>query len=510
MNLMKMSRLLEATEFDNPKSKINRISKVLKEEDNNTRIKVLRVLSLDLKQNNIGLVKGKKWLAEAFGIFEDELDMVYTSVEDIGETAKILDSTENSIEYSLNNLIHLLELDCSNHSIAFPTIKETLLSMSDLERKWFVKYWLRLPKNGLNEATMIKILAKIFSKPITDVKNHWNHFTIEELVNAYSNNKELIPSLNHGRFIKPMLAKEVEPSKWKETSIVDFKYDGNRYQIHKENESVIIFNRKGSIVNYQFPDVVERILHQYDDGIYDGEIYPIDSQGHPIEHKHMGTRVHSKNWDDAKKIEVKWVVFDCLKIKGKNIMHLPYEKRIQEFSHLPYQAQRQVGGDFMSFYHRAISEGFEGVIVKDNESPYLAGSRSIAWAKYKPPRIELDVVIVGARYGEGSNVNVFSSFDIAVKESFDAANGFKVIGSVGTGFSQQDLSFLTRELRRFTQGVTKNTYHFLPRVILTVNADLVTRNVEGDLALRFPRMTRIREDKIVSEINTLEDVELFS
>lgn len=509
MNLMKMSRLLESTEFDNPKTKINRIANALKEENDDTRIKVLRVLSLDLKQNNIGLVKGMKWIAEAFGIFDEELDMIYTSVEDIGETAKVLDTTENTIEYSLNNLLHLLELDCSNHSNAFPTIKETLLSMSDLERKWFVKYWLRLPRNGLNEANMVKILAKLYDKGITEVKKHWNHFSVEELVNAYSSNKELVPTLNHGRFIKPMLAKEIPTSSWKENSIVDYKYDGNRYQIHKEGDSIIIFNRKGKIASSQFPDVIE-LLKEYDDGIYDGEIYPIDSHGNPIEHKHMGTRVHSKKWEDAQKVNVAWVVFDCMKIKNKNIMDLSYEERLSEFSHLPYQAKRQIGGDFIAFYHQAISDGFEGIIVKDNDSPYQAGSRSKAWAKYKPPRIELDVVILSARYGEGTNVNVFSSFDIAVKENSDEANGFKVIGSVGTGFSQQDLSYLTRELRRFTQGAKKETYQFLPRVILTVTADLVTKNVNGDYGLRFPRMTKIRDDKTVSEINTLEDLIVFS
>ena len=66
-----------------------------------------------------------------------------------------------------------------------------------------------------------------------------------------------------------------------------------------------------------------------------------------------------------------------------------------------FQAERQIGGDFLSFYHRAINEGFEGIIVKDANAPYEAGKRSKYWCKYKPPQIELDVVILSASYGEG-------------------------------------------------------------------------------------------------------------
>ena len=85
-------------------------------------------------------------------------------------------------------------------------------------------------------------------------------------------------------------------NKWPKNKIVDYKYDGNRYQIHKEEDSVIIFNRKGNIVTPQFQDVVEKVReYPVDRCILDGEIYPIKDDGSPAEHKLMATRVHSKN-----------------------------------------------------------------------------------------------------------------------------------------------------------------------------------------------------------------------
>ena len=67
-----------------------------------------------------------------------------------------------------------------------------------------------------------------------------------------------------------------------------------------------------------------------------------------------------------------------------------------------------------AFYNRAINDGYEGIMIKDLNAPYESGKRS--WVKYKPPRIELDVVVTGARYGEGKRATVFGSYDIAVKD----------------------------------------------------------------------------------------------
>ena len=82
---------------------------------------------------------------------------------------------------------------------------------------------------------------------------------------------------------------------------IDIKYDGNRYQIHKNKDlSVIIFNRKGKIVTEQFPDIEEQILElEVDDFIIDTEIYPINIDGTPAPHKKMGKRVHKLDKEEA-------------------------------------------------------------------------------------------------------------------------------------------------------------------------------------------------------------------
>jgi len=502
-----MSRMLESNDSIVQTQQINGIVRSLK---NTTLVpkRVLLILDKDnLPSNNIGLSRAKKWLAKIFQVFESEIDGLYAAHNCLGSAVYHLEaSAECKKQYSLKQTYQLLSMDTGKiDSSAFKLMEEMLPNMSANARQWFVRYWIRKPRNGINEGIVTKIVSKYYNKPLKDVKKHLNFNDLEIVVNHYTISANPMCNLTHGKFVKPMLAKEVPMNKWPENKIVDYKYDGNRYQIHKEGANVIIFNRKGSIVTPQFQDVVETVREYDTDCILDGEIYPIKDDGSPAEHKLMGTRVHSKDHAEAReKVKVKWVIFDCLKMGDKTIMDLEYLTRLQYMRKLPDQAHRmEIGGDVIAFYNRAINDGFEGIIIKDTTLPYEAGKRSAGWAKYKPPRINLDVVIVKAKYGQGNRSNVFGTFEIAVKNDTE----FVSVGSVGSGFTDEELIRLTNTLRRNVVSFENKTFEFAPSVILEVTADLVSRDDNNNLGLRFPRCVRIRDDKFVADINTLDDVE---
>lgn len=501
-----MSRMLESTKDKIPTQQVKLIAMELDKFDA-YKSAVIQLLAREYPSNNIGLAKAKSWLAKMFDCFDDEIETLFVVDDELGEAIYLLDTgAETQRNIGIHSVIRVLENSCGSvNGSSYVLVKDVLLNMSALERKWFVRYWLGSPTNGIDAGTVKKLLAKYYDKKLSEVKNHSNFNSLSNLCTYYGMNEEPPMELSHGSFIKPMLAKDVPMHKWPKDKIVDYKYDGNRYQIHKEGDNVIIFNRKGSIVTPQFQDVVETVREYNTDCILDGEIYPIKDDGSPAEHKLMGTRVHSKDHVEAReKVKVKWVIFDCLKIGNETIMDLSYSDRLDKFSQLPDQAHRmEEGGDVLAFYNRAINDGFEGIIVKDTTLPYEAGKRSAGWAKYKPPRIELDVAITTAKYGEGSRANVFGTFGISVKSD----SGFKPVGSIGTGFSELDLIWLTNELRKNVETYDKGTYNLLPRVVLEVSADLVTQDAKGNYGLRFPRCKRIRHDKFVADINTIEDVE---
>ena len=325
---------------------------------------------------------------------------------------------------------------------------------------------------------------------------------------TYYDNGEIPPNnLIIGRYVSPMLAKAYPRERWPKSFIMEYKYDGARYQIHRGRE-VIIFNRKGMVVTHQFPEIAETVKNWDNlpnNFIIDTEIYPIDSEGFPAPFKNMGTRIHMKDIEAAiEKCPVNLAVFDCMMYDVENLLDLTLAERLSYIEKFPNQAKRnKVITEQDSFYNLAINDNYEGIMIKSLDSKYEAGKRSIGWIKYKPPRFELDVVVIGGRYGDGKRSSVFSSYDIAVK----SGSNFLPVGSVGTGFSDSDLFLLTQKFKTIVSNVNNGTYTFLPRVVFEVTCDLVTQDTDDNYGLRFPRLVRIRDDKPVSDITTLIDME---
>ena len=507
MKWIEFCRLNQAVENRTPTKTVSLLAK-----DYEHNSVFIRLLALELPANNLASKKAFKWIVNALEVFDEEIEMAIYQHGDIGEGIYHFVQEGKDSEFMLNSVISVLCLDCSkSDGSSFGIFKDVFNRMSALEKKWFLRYWLRTPRNGIKTGTVRKLLAKIYNKKESEVKTHNQLHSLEEISNYYANEQEPPNDLKFGRFISPMLAKVVPKEKWPKEYIVEYKYDGARYQIHKVGSvvlgiSVIIFNRKGKIVTDKFPDIVEEIRNwKFDDSfIIDTEIYPVESDGSPAPFKKMGTRIHSKDVQAAiEKCPVELGVFDCMMFNDENLMDLQLRDRINTIVKFPKQAVRSIiTEDNDIFYNLAINDGYEGIMIKDLNVKYLSGSRN-GWIKYKPPRFELDVVITGARYGDGKRSTVFGSYDIAVKDN----NEFIPVGSIGTGFSDMDLLYLTNEGKKIVERVNNGTYEFLPRLVLEVTCDLITRDANDNLGLRFPRMLRIRNDKPISDINTIEDIE---
>ena len=163
MTMKMMSRLLESLEDKKPTQQISLVSKeILKFKPSDRRI-VFQILSLEYPSNNIGLSKAKKWIAKAVNMFEDEIEWSYSMSNDMGYVAKEIDlRKQNDSDIPLNRILNVLSLDCGGITSDEYVLFSTLFSdMSAMERKWFTRYWLRVPRNGINVGTVQKMLAKV-------------------------------------------------------------------------------------------------------------------------------------------------------------------------------------------------------------------------------------------------------------------------------------------------------------------------------------------------------------
>ena len=179
----------------------------------------------------------------------------------------------------------------------------------------------------------------------------------------------------------------------------------------------------------------------------------------------------------------------------KRLFHLkdfPMENRVWSFSNET---------TIESAYNTSINNGFEGIMIKDLDAKYRSG-RSNNILKHKPPRIELDLVITSAKYGEGRRAGLFGSFGISAKTK----NGYQNVGNVGSGLSDGDLLYLTTELKKIIDKYSSDVFYVLPRIVLEVRCDLISQDSDGNYGLRFPRVVRIRNDKHAYDCNTMKDI----
>jgi len=510
MTLEKLARMCEVLENQTPTNKVNTIVGSMSAVDNKTHL--IHILSMEYMPNNIGNKRAIKWIAEAMGLFESEVeDAVYTW-GDIGEAVYQLDEgNETDSNISLVTMASLLENDCSSIKHQSYTIfNEHLNQMSAREKKWFIRYWLRTPRNGVNNKIPLKAMAKYYGKGIREVEKYAKFNTAGEICVALDAGEIPECKLVHGQFVKPMLAKAKKPRDIIRNPIIDIKYDGNRYQIHKSwvanAVSIIIFNRKGNIVTNQYPDIAD-IVREFEPTniIMDTEIYPVNLDGTPAEHKLLAKRVHKKDKQEAvQQCPVKLAVFDVLSLDGKTLLEEKQKDRMDILQKvIPKEYQTYVFDNETTqegAYHTAISLGFEGIMIKDGNMTYQSGKRSKGWLKHKPPRFNYDVVITSAAYGDGKRSHVFGTYGISVKNGSDYVS----VGKVGTGFSDYDLEWLTTELRKNVDSYSGETFVFLPRIVLEVTCDLVTNDSDNNIGLRFPRCIRIRRDKYPSEVDTLD------
>jgi DNA ligase-1 len=157
-------------------------------------------------------------------------------------------------------------------------------------------------------------------------------------------------------------------------------------------------------------------------------------------------------------------------------------------------------------YRDARARANEGVMIKAAGSAYLPGRRGLAWLKLKRELATLDVVITGAEYGHGRRAGLLSDYTFAVR---GPAGELLNVGKAYSGVTDAEIAELTEWLKAHT---VEDFGHFRtvePLRVLEVAFNNVMRSDRhsSGFALRFPRILRVRDDKPVDEIDTLDRVE---
>ncbi|MDP3742473.1 MAG: ATP-dependent DNA ligase [Candidatus Micrarchaeota archaeon] len=326
--------------------------------------------------------------------------------------------------------------------------------------------------------------------------------------------------------------------------VVEAKYDGFRLQCHKDGDNVAIYSRKQEPMTHMFPDLVQAIKQQVKvkTAIFEGEAiaFDEDTQSYlPFQTTITRKRKHGVS-AKAKEIPLVLFAFELLYADGIDYTQKPFHERRQKLEKIIKNGKiiqhskiitAKTPEQLQIFFDECVANGLEGIIAKDVNALYIAGARKFAWIKLKRSyqgnlADTIDAVVVGFYRGKGKRTEFgFGGLLTAVYD--DESNTFKTIAKVGTGFTEEQMQWFNDTLSKIAvkekpKNVESNIEPDLwvtPQLVVTLTADEITRspthtcamkNVEG-LALRFPRLTQIREDKNATDATTEKEiVDLFN
>ena len=355
-----------------------------------------------------------------------------------------------------------------------------------------------------------------------------------------------------GRPIRMMAAKKLSnPHEIMEKvggkALVEYKYDGERIQVHKKGDEVILFSRRQERITHQYPDVVEYVRKFViaKECVIEGEAVAIDpgtGEMRPFQEL-MRRRRKTDIKEMSEEVPVSLFFFDVLYVDGRDVTGLPMlerrsilEKIITASPHTKLTIGELTDDPerLEEIFVTALDTGHEGVIAKavHEGSRYQAGSRSWLWIKLKASYTEglsdsVDLVVVGAFHGRGKRTGVYGTILAAAYD--DETDTFPTVCKIGTGFTDELLEEFKARLDnlvletkdpRVISEIEADVW-FEPSLVIEVLGDEITispvhpagkeKIKTGGLAIRFPRFTgRFRDDKAPTQATTVNDlIELF-
>ncbi|CDZ97611.1 dna ligase i [Phaffia rhodozyma] len=457
-------------------------------------------------------------------------------------------------------------------------IKQMLSACQGSEAKFIIRSLEGKLRIGLAEKTIITALAQA----CVIVRNSDRNLSTEDMQTLLTDGTEVVksvyselPTLNMiipslmkvgveglkddckltaGVPLKPMLAKPTKAI----TEVLDrfegkkftceYKYDGERAQIHREEDGKItVFSRNSENMSAKYPDLVDQLPRAVKESaksfVLDCEAVAWDAVERkllPFQELSRRKRKDVKAEDITIKVHI--FAFDILFLNGESLLQKQLHERraILQENFTPVEGEftfakssdGETSDEIQQFLEESVKDGCEGLMVKmleTNDSTYEPSRRSMNWLKLKKDYLSgvgdsLDLVVVGAYFGKGKRTNVYGAFLLACYDP--DTEKYQTICKIGTGFSEEILEIHYNALkdletsggaRRDIQvGGAKPDIWFEPKVVWEVlTADLSLSPIytaaqgladERGISLRFPRFLRIREDKDADQATSGEQI----
>ena len=508
-----------------------------------------------------------KALSQVLGISEHDIQHKIIETGDLGDAGKILYEEKGikpqkklTVEEVYDTLRKIAETTGYGSSKKKMELFISLLkNASPLEVKFLLRTITERLRLGIGDNTIMDALAIAFTGKkenrqiieraynLTSDLGYVASILVKEGLEGVKNIKIQI-----GRPIRPMLAERMAiPSfilqKLGGKAGAEYKYDGERIQVHRKGDEFHLFSRRLENITHQFPDLIEFLKEATpEEYILELEAVVIDPSSGAIRpfQDLMNRRVKYVTRFHIMMYPIAGFLFDIMYLNGEDLTLKPYPERrkileevVKTTDRINLATRKIVDNveDLESFFLEAIENGCEGLVCKSlqPDSIYQAGKRGFLWIKYKRDYKShladtLDLVVVGAFYGKGQRAGKFGSLLMACYDP--ETDQFKTVCKVGTGFTEDDFNKLEELLAphqidhkhpRVNSILTADIWYEPYLVLEITGAELTLSPVHTcgwdkvklnrGLGLRFPRFTgRYRFDKKPEDATTeAEIIEMY-
>lgn len=395
------------------------------------------------------------------------------------------------------------------------------------------------PRVGVSARLAKTALATAFNKEVAEIEEVWHSVDqpYSELFGWLTGNSTKPDPGNRPTFRPLMLAHPIEEEDWQRLDpsalAAEWKWDGIRVQVAAIGGEMRLFSRTGDDISKSFPEIATAFTgrHCVVDGellvIRDGAVAPFNDLQQRLNRKTVSARM-------LREYPAHIRLYDLLFEAEEDLRELAYEDRRQRL--LAWHEQQPPAltdvSETVSFddfdelsgiWQNTRAEGIEGLMLKRKSSPYLAGRPKGHWWKWKRAPLTLDCVLMYAQRGSGKRSSFYSDYTFGVwRDDDDGPPGGRVnanpvgggartlvpVGKAYSGFTDEEL----RELDKFVRNNTLERFGPVrsvnPKLVFEVAFDAVqvsTRHKSG-VAMRFPRIARIRWDKPAHEADTLSTI----
>jgi len=433
-------------------------------------------------------------------------------------------------------------------------VRELLRQMSCIEVKYVIKIMTGDLRIGLKESLVEEAIARAYGGTLPEVQR------ANMLVGDIGETLRLAArgelGKAHMRMFHPlgfMLASPAESAEealsYFEQASVEDKYDGIRAQAHVSGGEVRFFSRTRDEITESFPELPDALAGFTKDAILDGEIlawsYSEEGVGRALPFSALQQRLGRKkvSAELMRRVPVVYMVFDVIYAGEALLLERPLRGRMQildellamerKIHHGGTETRRKIGSqaqlifeepmedslprlirapfthaskpeELEEMFTAAQARGNEGLMIKDLASPYTPGRRGKWWLKMKRELATLDVVVTAVEWGHGKRINVLSDYTFAVRDEDRLVN----VGKAYSGLTDVEIAEMTKWFLEHTvddQGFRREVE---PKIVLEIAFNNVMRSDrhESGYALRFPRIVRLRPDKLPEEADTVERV----